>query len=173
MRQMFHQCYQFAQVLLPGHLHSKYLQDNTTFRFSSLIYSLYVLLYFSATSLQPTKMPFYSLIASFFSGCLVLYFCACVVENPEISWFCVSKIRAVRRDHKRVKKIETYCCSVTQTISGADLHFIHFLESYHQSTSSWLTIDQIVFINFLRLNFCFSYIKENQKSFYAMDTFGR
>ena len=37
--------------------------------------------------------------------------------NPEISGFCVSEIRAVRTDHKRVQKIENQCCSVTQTIN--------------------------------------------------------
>ena len=42
----------------------------------------------------------------FFACRLILYLCAYAVENPEILGFCVSKIRTVRTDNKRVKKIE-------------------------------------------------------------------
>ena len=50
-----------------------------------------------------------------FACCLVLYLYACAVENPEIPGFCVSKSRGLHTDHKRVKKIEIECFSVTQT----------------------------------------------------------
>ena len=56
------------------------------------------------------------MLSRFIFACrLVLYLYACAVENPEILGFCVSKSRGLRTDHKRVKKIETFCCSVTQT----------------------------------------------------------
>ena len=34
---------------------------------------------------------------------------ACAVENPEISRFCVTKIRAVRTDQTRVKNVVLFC----------------------------------------------------------------
>ena len=56
--------------------------------------------------------------------------------NPEISGFCVSKIRELPADHKRVKKIETQCCSVTQTIFLCDiLLFYLYYEMYFYKNS--------------------------------------
>ena len=61
------------------------------------------------------------LLSRFIFACrLVLYLYACAVENPEIPGFCVTKNRGLRTDHKRVKKIETLCCSVTQTTGEVD-----------------------------------------------------
>ena len=49
---------------------------------------------------------------------LVLYLYACAVKKPKISGFRVSEIRAACTNHKRVKKNETLCCSITQTTPG-------------------------------------------------------
>ena len=51
-----------------------------------------------------TKVLFYSVFASFLLVTWFLYLYACAVENPEISAFCISEIRAVATDHKKVKK---------------------------------------------------------------------
>ena len=62
-----------------------------------------------------TKMQFFCVSVSFL---LAVWFCiyiAHAVENPEISRFRVSDIRAVPTDHKQVKKIKKQGCSVTQT----------------------------------------------------------
>ena len=51
------------------------------------------------------KCNFFCLRFTF--ACRLVLYSACAVENPEISEFCVSKIRAVPKDYKRVKKILT------------------------------------------------------------------
>ena len=84
----------------------------TTLRFdflhlSSLVCGLYV-------KLQVTNQKKLNLSPSLFtSACrLVFYLYVWAVENLEISVFCVSEIRALRTEHKRVKKIK-HCCSET------------------------------------------------------------
>ena len=47
--------------------------------------------------------------------CLPFGFVFIRLRSWEIPGFCVSKSRGLRTDHKRVKKIEMQCCSVTQT----------------------------------------------------------
>ena len=78
-------------------------QNNSTFRFSSFAYDLYSLLYLSDTKVDlPTKI--YFLLAVFAFPCVYSY--ACAVENPKISGFCVSKIRAVPTDNERVRQTQ-------------------------------------------------------------------
>ena len=74
------------------------------------------------------------LLSRFIFACrLVLYLYACAVENPEILGFCtVSKSKGLRTDHKRVKKIETRSCSVTQTTITSD-DDIYALQSLYSS----------------------------------------
>ena len=70
----------------------------------------------SQTSDQPKKMSYVFYLRFIFVCHLVLYQYVCAVKNPEISGFCVFKIKVVPpTDHKRVKKIKTQCSSVTQT----------------------------------------------------------
>ena len=73
------------------------------------------------------KSSFFLLSRFIFACRLVLYLYACAVENPEIPGFCtVSKSRGLRTDHKWVKKIETQCCSVTQTRDHCIVIFASF-----------------------------------------------
>ena len=84
------------------------LQNNATFRFSSLVYGLKALL-----CLSGTKIHWWLANEDVFFFCLcfilVLYLYAFAVDNPEISGFCESEIIAVPIDYKWVKK--TSCCS--------------------------------------------------------------
>ena len=74
-------------------------------------------------------MSFFCCLASIFACRLVFYLYACAVENPEIPGFCVSKSRGLRTDHKRMKKIETECGSITRTILATDIYIIELLDN--------------------------------------------
>ena len=93
-------------------------EHNTTFQFSSLVYGMNALQCFSGTWVEwrlIDKNVIFLCLRFIFACRLVLYLYACEVENPEISGFCVSKIRAVRMTYReRVIKIETQCffCNV-------------------------------------------------------------
>ena len=50
------------------------------------------------------KTRFYYLIVIFPCSLVLYSLHACAVENPEISGFCVFKIRAMFTDHKRERK---------------------------------------------------------------------
>ena len=127
-----------------------------------------------------TEQHWKSLPSRFIFACrLVFYLYACTVENPEIPGFCVSKSRDLRTDHKRVKKIETWCFSVTQTkINNVLCYSIEIYLSIF-STFGW-TIKQIfnsknrisklfsrVLVEIFSSNIClnYSYINVKTKGF--------
>ena len=64
--------------------------------------------------------------------------------------------RCLRTDHKRVKKIETYCCSVTQTIRYLMINVCNMITYYTFNDISTLSlqhqnllfVDQQIFIWF-------------------------
>ena len=73
------------------------LQNNTTFRFSSLVYGLYAKLCFSGTWIDRwliNNNVIFLCLRFIFACFFVLYLYGCAVENSEISGFCASEIRA-------------------------------------------------------------------------------
>ena len=85
------------------------LRNRTTLRFdfSSLVYGLCVNLFFSGTWVDwrlINKNVIFLCLRFIFDLVLHLYAMRIAVQNPEISGFCLWKIRGLRTDHKRAKK---------------------------------------------------------------------
>ena len=96
------------------------------------------------SSLMTNQQNVIFLLPSFIFACrLVLHLFACTVENPEIPGFCVSKSRGLHIDYKRVKKIETQCCSVTRRedffyLSIVSPYLVYILEILESLRWKWL-----------------------------------
>ena len=89
-------------------------ENNVTFRliFFTRLWSVRKLLLFI------NKKVIYSVSASFLLALWNLY--ACTIENPEISWFCVSEyIEKQRFARKWSEANRNVVCSVTQTYLGS------------------------------------------------------